>query len=363
MLLGVSQSYNFLKNQVSKPSAVVTIPGSLFLGMEADGSYVYSSSTSLLEQNKPPYSNELVKITGTFLEGSTLTAVIDTLVIPNGQSVGTHIVKWFRCGNKKQDFEVIIDGAVTLQYVLTNADVGNYIRCEVTLTQTNGNNLTGEVLYSLHTDLVHGLTFNPITDISWDSAYMHNDLVLFDQLKYWLNRGSVKKNAVQDGTNALPIYDLSRQALDFTRASSQRLLFTKRNPAWAAPFEMWFRFRLKQLTGNQQIIAFTSSAYLLITSAGALNLSGSIGSSGVISANTWYTIRVVYNGASSTIEVNNGSPATFNAVATIGTGSARIGCAFSQSNFIDGYIKDIFIVQGNTTSQNQIDMWTWFSNN
>ncbi len=336
----------------------VVIP-SLQFGVNAIATYEFVENDDIKESNKPIYAEELVITATTFFVGEVATAVFNRIVIPNGGGLDNHIYTWYRCLDTRETSDILISGATGSSYVITEDDAGTFLRCEGILRQIGGGNLSGETMYSLHSSIVLSSTFNPYANILWQTAHVPIDIVNFSGLTYWANRGTLNAS-IQDSTFALPTYDPAEQALKFIRASSQRLLLTKQSPTMTVPYEIWTRFKLSSLTGNKYLFGFTNSSYLYINSTGFLVINGNV-STVSFSTSTWYVMRLVTNGTSTSIEINHGgSVITNGGTASPSTGQGRIGCAYSKSNFFDGWISHVFIKDQDLTLPEQNDMWAYF---
>lgn len=346
-------------------------PGTLTLGTPAAFSYDYYHLNSILENNEPPYADDVIITcggTGGFKVGETLTATLVDLVIPNGKPAGTHVYRWYRC-NSTQLAGSAISGATSSTYVLQAADEGKYIRCEVDVKQTLGANNTGETVYSIFTMLISSTGFNPIVDIAWDSAFLNTDVTQFDNASdpdyhRWVNRGT-GTNLTQDGAANMPSYDGARLALRWTRASSQRLLMT--NQGQTQPFEVWIKFRLNSLPGNMQLVGWTTSMFAFLNNGGDLGICGAAVADTNFVINTDYVVRLVIgSGGVATIEINHGSVinvASGVSVNGLGTGAGlRLGAssATTPTNHLDGWIYNYFIKDTPLSAGDQTSMWTWF---
>lgn len=356
-ILSIGQPF-FLRQISATPVVGVTLPNTLTVGTEVTASYTFASPTP--EANEPPYARSLI-ISGTPTVGSTLTLTIDGLVIPNGKTAGTHIYRLYRCNNR-QSVGTLIAGAVSSTYLLSATDDGRYIRGEVDLVQTAGSNTTSlETYCTTFSPQVTSSTFNPIAAIAWDSAFLHTDLIGFASDGIWPNSGT-GVNAVRDGVANLPVYDSARGALEFTRASSQRLEITGQGQS--QPIEVWIKFRLKSLPGNMQLIAWTSSMFIYVNNGGDLSVCGGTANTNLV-INTDYVIRVLISGISTTVEVNHGAPiavTTGVSINSLGSGGGRLGSsdATTPSNHLDGYEYDVFIKDIALSPTEQTNMWTWF---
>lgn len=337
----------------------ITVADTLTVGVKPTVSYTFYSADSALEANQPPYADS-IEVSGTPVAGETLTSSITNLVIPNGKTAGPHDYQWYRHSHKRNSNGTAIPGATSSSYVVQEADDGYYLQVVVTLRQFGVQNTTGETYYSLFTERVTSDSFNPITDIAWESAYIPADAANFIiNGNQWSNRGSLGP-MVQDGTNAVPVYDAAEQAMKFTRASAQWLNIPKKNPQWTAPFEIYIRFKPDTLPTLQYIFGFSNTVYLGINSTGGMNFSGNATAMGIV-ADQWHVARIVWNGATTTVEINHGAPITANAgTGAIGTSTSRFGASFGRSSSFDGWISHLFIKQAVGDTTEQTNMWTYF---
>ena len=331
----------------------------LQVGVEVNPTYTYFHTLGVPEDNLPITADDVV-ISGTPEIGSAFTANIVNLYIQNGSSAGSHQYRWYRCNNTRSNGDLIV-GATGSSYTLTNSEDGKFIRCEITLVQSSGGNLTGTILYSSYSDRVSGAAFNPIVDLNWDTSWIRNDLPEFATTGIWAN-SSLGSDADQDGSANLPVYNSGMGALEFTRASSQRLKFT--NQSQTQPFIGYIRFRLKSLTGTQYLIGWTSSIYLSINSGGDLVVCGAVVDTNFV-IDTWYELRFHIQGTSTVVTIDNGTPINVTSgVAVSGTGGAtgQIGAshATTPANHLNGFISDIFLADDETTDAGHVtDMFTW----
>jgi hypothetical protein len=337
----------------------ITVADTMEVGVVPTVNYDYYTVDATLEANQPPYADS-VEITGTAAVGETLTATITNLVVPNGDAGGPHEYSWYRHAAKQNSDGIEIVGETSSTYEVQEADDGYYLQVIVTLKQTGVANTTGETYHSLWTEQVTSGTFNPVTDIAWDSAYVPADAVNFvENGNQWANRGTLGP-LVQDGVYAVPVYNITEDAMEFTRATPTLLNLPKKSPQWAAPFEIYIRFKAKTLTSAAFLLGWTNTVYMGITSAGGLNFSGNTTSFG-LAAGFWYTARIVWNGTSTTVEINAGPPTTVSAgTGGIGTGTGRFGSTWSRTNAFDGYISHLFVKQVVGDAAEQASMWSYF---
>lgn len=339
---------------VENQESGITIPDLAF-GVEAVAEYLFESD----EFNEPPYAENFY-ITGGPNVGDTLTAVIEGLVIPNGAPEGDHVYRWYRSLNKTASYEeeIIADEI----YVADSGDVGWYLRSECDLKQAEGTgqNLTGQTLKSSYSQLiVDPDNFNPFADIAtWDTAIDKGTAANIATQQFWVNRASVDGNGLP-GVVALPVWDSVKNAVRFTRASSQACRIQAAG-SYLAPFELWIKFITPTaFSGTQALCGFSGSHLITISSAGLLSVSG-VSTGQTLTVNTSYTLRVVFNGASSTWTLNNGTPTAISiSTNAVGTPNWRLGCQFNDTNYFDGWIEYVFLNDTGLSAGDITDMWTW----
>lgn len=214
----------------------------------------------------------------------------------------------------------------------------------------------------------HGFTvesgFNPFTDISWVAAFSADEYNTGTNT--WPNNGS-GNDATQSSAPAAPAKGangsmVSGQSLTFNSTTDTGLAYG--SGTVNEPFETWIEIVTpSSFPGTQRIYANGSATRLSISSAGALSVAGTSDvSTGVtLSTNTYYVIRVVNNGAGSSITVNNGTPATFSITAQNGSSTPKIGSAYTQtSGNWNGQMGSFFQKSGLLSSGEITDMWNYF---
>ena len=80
-----------------------------------------------------PLNTDLPRITGTTSFGNILTTTTGTWSTPNA---GVYTYKWLRCSNQTETSCTYISSATSSSYGVTAADVGTYIRSEVTVSDS-----------------------------------------------------------------------------------------------------------------------------------------------------------------------------------------------------------------------------------
>jgi hypothetical protein len=340
--------------------AAILIPTTISVGDSVVSTYTYNNNLGNLEANPPP-SIESCYIDGDLTEGETITFNVTEHTIYNDGVFAPTVFRLYSAADMQQGGETLIYSGTSTTYVLTSSEAGKYLRLEADPKQTGGLNLTGETEYATYVGPIEGTTFNPITSINWNGAYVNTTLSTFSSTSIWPNSKGGYASAIQDGVRALPVYDGAFNALNFTRASSQILAFSK-NVGLSYPFETYIRFRVKALSATQYVYAFNNSVYVQITTTGALTIGGSPSAIGLIAPNTWYVLRVYHNGVAGAIELNlSGTEiAMVGSTSTVGSGTSRMGASWSGSAFLDGYISDFFITDTPLTTDEKNELKTWF---
>ena len=206
--------------------------------------------------------------------------------------------------------------------------------------------------------------FNPYTDITWVAA--------FDPTDYnggagtWNNQGT-GADAAQGGATIYPsklssLSTKSTYGLSFVNASGTGLQYA--SGTVSEPFETWVEIiTASSFGGTYRIYANGSNTRLTINSSGLLSVSGTSDvSTGItLSASTRYVLRIVNNGASSSVTVNNGTPATFTITAQNGSSTPKLGHAYSAGSGHWTGTMGAFFQKSTALSGGEVtSMWTWF---
>lgn len=206
------------------------------------------------------------------------------------------------------------------------------------------------------------LPFNPYTDISWVAAFNPTEF----SAGTWPNSGS-GSDASQGSAAALPtqvsgLSTKSTYGLSFVNSSGTGLQYT--SGTVTEPFETWIEIITpSSFTGTQRIYANGSATRCTINSSGQILVAGTsdVSTGLTLSTNTRYVLRIVNNGASSSITANNGTPLTFTITAQNGSSTPKIGHAYSAgSGHVNMTIGDLFQKSGLLDSGQQTQMWNWF---
>lgn len=205
--------------------------------------------------------------------------------------------------------------------------------------------------------------FDPFTDITWVAA--------FDPTDYdggagtWNNQGS-GADAVQGSATIFPpklssLTTKSTYGLQFVDASGTGLQYD--TGTVTEPFETWIELiTASSFSGIQRIYANGTATRLTISSTGLLYVGGTAGVSTVtLSTSTKYVIRILNNGASSSITVNNGTPTAFSITAQNGSSTPKLGHAYSAgSGHWTGTLGAFFQKSTALSGGEVTSMWTWF---
>lgn len=209
--------------------------------------------------------------------------------------------------------------------------------------------------------------FNPFTDIAWVAAFNPVDAEadLAAGTPFWTNHGS-GSNAAQGNAENLPISvnaaTRSGKGVSFTNSPQTGLQYG--SGTVNEPFETWIEIITpSSFSSTQRIYANGSATRLSINSSGELLLAGTtdVATGITLSANTRYVLRIVNNGASSSITVNNGTPVGVTITAQNGSSTPKLGHAYSAgSGHWTGIMGDFFQKSTALSSGEIADMWDWF---
>lgn len=318
------------------------------------------------EQNKKPELDRVV-VTGTLMKTNVLTATASGFFSPSDYPAAATEYRWYRCTGAADD-GTLIAGATASTYTLVDADVTKRIRVEARAVQTGGLNTTGDWISSIITGAIADNVFNPVTDIAWETALLPSGASNI-AANGWVSSGALAgMDCLPDGANPQPTFNGTENAVEFTGASSQRLLFKQASPQSAFPLEVWVRVKHKTHPGGWSYpLAFTSNQRMESRTAGALYISGAA-SGFSMALNTWKVVRFVISGVANTTKcnMNNGTEVTTlnSSTSLLGTGNGRIGSSSpGTGNYYDGYISHIFRKSGELSAPNVANMWSWFQTN
>jgi len=95
------------------------------------GTTVLTAPTAIVLS--PPVNTALPAVSGTASFGSVLTTTSGTWSTPNA---GIYTYKWLRCSTQTESSCTYISGATTSSYTVAATEVGNYVRSEVTISDS-----------------------------------------------------------------------------------------------------------------------------------------------------------------------------------------------------------------------------------
>lgn len=202
--------------------------------------------------------------------------------------------------------------------------------------------------------------FNPFTDITWDTELDASTAEADLAGGIWTNPG-----ADGDATVALssPTWDADKQAVNFVKASNQRFTIQAAG-SYVAPTEVWVTFHTPTSWAGSAhtLTGFSNTHRIALSTSGLLVISG-VSTAATLSLDTDYTIRVVFNGASSTYEINNGTETAVSlSTNSIGTPNWRLGSNFTNTEHWSGWIKYVFVSDAGLSAGEVTNMWTWSGN-
>ena len=206
-------------------------------------------------------------------------------------------------------------------------------------------------------------TFDPFTDVTWVGAFSADEYD--DGTDTWTNHGS--GNNATSGAPDAPVKATngsmkSGYGLTFNNVTNTGLQYT--SGTVSEPFETWMEFITDaSFSGTYRLYANGSATRLTINASGQLSLAGTSDvSTGVtLSTSTYYVLRIVNDGASSSVTVNNGTPATFTITTQNGSSTPKIGSSYTASSGNCDMILGSWFQSNGTLSSGEItNMWTWF---
>ena len=214
------------------------------------------------------------------------------------------------------------------------------------------------------TDFTFTAPFNPYTDITWVAA--------FDPTDYdggagtWNNQGT-GADAAQGGATIYPsklssLSTKSTYGLSFVNASGTGLQYG--TGTVTEPFETWIEIITPaSFSGTQRIYANGNAARVTINASGQISVGGNgdVSTGLTLSTSTRYVLRIVNDGANSSITANNGTPLTFTITAQNGSSTPKLGHAYSAgSGHWTGTLGAFFQKSTALSGGEVTSMWDWF---
>lgn len=226
----------------------------------------------------------------------------------------------------------VLSGTITLPYYLTNPSV---------LSATVDVNVVAP-------------SFNPYTDIAWDTAV---DFRTSADLTNYGPDGDLTPSV------SAPTFDAVKNMVRYTRASSQNHTILA-GGSYVAPLEYFVKFRTPaSYTGTQTVTPSLSNTHRVdYSSLGVLSISG-VSTGVTLIVDTDYVLYVKLNGASSVYNLNNaGDTAISIGTGGVGTPTWRVGSTFADGNFFNGWIHSIFLtdLDAGLSAGEIANMWTWY---
>lgn len=201
--------------------------------------------------------------------------------------------------------------------------------------------------------------FDPFDDLTWDTALDVATAQADLATNIWTNQG-LDGNA----TVALnpPTWDAAKTAVRFTKADNERFTIQAAG-SYNAPVEVWINFITPTAwAGTPNTLCGLSSTHRIAMDAtdGEILISG-IATGFMPSLDTEYTINVIFNGATSSWEINNGGDNAISlSSAAMGTPTWRLGSNAINTEHFNGWMKYVFLSDAGLTAGQQTEMWTWF---
>lgn len=301
------------------------------------------------DPGRPTYAANA--ISGTETSGQTLTATPSGGNAGDGSSIVNDLHQWYRSDNGSGLNRKRIKDAVNSTYTLQAADVGKVVNEGV--SAVNDLMINGPEKASAYTGVIAAGAFNRFTDLPWYNA-LNLDAPDIATDEFVVNYGS-GGNAVKTTGIALPTHDDSYNGLDFDNTTQQNLSIQQETKT--TNWECWYVGTLKSLVSNQRLMGYGGSHYFRVKADGTI-VWGAVDTGIVLSADTFYVIRIKVSGAASSITINNATPTVLTLSSNSTSGTGRLGSDHSDNNFSDQKMKEWFDKTGLLTAQQVTDMWT-----
>ncbi len=295
-----------------------------------------------------------IAITGTLQEGQVLTIVVSG-INNSKKEISTNSLNVYRALSKQDLVPVFVSApvgsiayqgadnsrfSITYTYTCQTSDVGKYLKFSPVVNLNTTVNIFNEVVFS---DYTNAIVIAPSALDVYNHRRLQIETITVDgSSEGWSGWSEVANgNAVVKGTTS-PRLNLNGGSLtkssfmDFLRANAESLSISK--GTIGEVMEFCFVVNFPSLAGvNQTILGVsgTSSAYVRIGTTDNYQISGvTPGVSPVV--NTWNIVRIRLDGASSFIQINNGSKTTFNSGAVSWAASVT-SMFFGSSNAASNY--------------------------
>lgn len=295
--------------------------------------------------NDPPVVQD-IDVTGSLIQGSVLTisALIEnTSAYPTGGELKVY------SGESASDPSpeliatvtdyTIVAGRVEFEYLIQIEDIGNHFIFGVIplLIGTLDHNVGDEVQTPYTAQVVPAVSAMDVFT-EWRFEFVEGSLI---------NWG-VANDAIPGVS--IPLWEPDPLRYNFTKASSQSLRLPI-SAAWNEPTEVWIVFQMKNITGTQVILGMDGADFIQVF-GGQWNVSGiNLGAADT----DLHVLRIVFNGASSKFQLDEGSETTFNSSGdALATTQIRLGASSVDTNFADMYIHKAYARRGSVLSGGQV---------
>jgi hypothetical protein len=270
-------------------------------------------------------------------------------------SAGTHLYKWY-LANDVNGTGATVDGTSST-YTPNVLNVGKFLDLELTPVSSDGT--TGVPVRAGYIAISN--PFDP-SNLGLAIDARPSGAVNVATNQYWQNAGSAG-NLTKDGSIALPTYNGTENAMEFTSASIQDLLLP--NPTYTKPVVIWLRVKLKG-TAVQTWLGFNGSHHVRYNSG--VTISGVTVAGTTLTTAHWYILRVEISASasSSKLKIDDNAEITGINASTNGitSGTGRVGSqSVGGSQYGNCYISHIFVKNGAVSDSDKGLMDTWFANN
>lgn len=343
---GIFSSINFNRIPVASSLSIST-------GNTYDLLYTYSDPDGDIESLSRPEVFEL-QIVGTF-NVNTSHSISKRFFQNNAKTESGSLTKWYIANDYSGTSETIVSTGATY----TPLVVDKYLR--VSYKPSIANSVYGVEIFTDRYVIKSTFKFS---DIAWYTLHQPTGATNISTNTYWINNGLGTNSTVD--TNS-PTWDATEQALRFTSASSQRLLWDLPSTALSRPVELWMRVKFATVNAAMDLVRFTNSHGMSLVNGGGVRASMSSGSVDTFSANTWYVFRFVVMPNANESIYNRGNGTVLNTSVPANTGSfstadGRIGASYSgAANYFNGWISHIMMKQGALSAPEELNMWNKFA--
>jgi hypothetical protein len=241
-----------------------------------------------------------------YAEDSVLTATLVGHVNgPFGE--GTHQYQWYELSSTSGGTLTAIVGATSSTFTITSAEVGAYIVCAARYVQDAGGNNASDWYYSEPTPIVVAGTGGDIVFAWEDDLKIESGLSIPSDWSDTTVASELINYGTGDnwtaGATSKPEYVTNKLVFDKTLSHKIVAGDSSTHPP---KFEVWMKLQFTATTGNA--LTFGSNGLLGIDSSTKFTAKGMTATTGDLNE---HVFRLVYNGASSFLQIDNGTPITF----------------------------------------------------